>query len=216
MEKKLSRQEREKIQIEQTILQHAENLFRQNGYTNTSMDALSVNCEYTKRTIYRYFTCKEDLYFAVLLKGHIALLEAVKSKTQDGKTGREKIALAFKAYSDFFTQDNSQFDLMSQIKAIKSEKKPNELPYFKKYVDCADSIHKEIITLFMMAGNDKSIRTDVDASQLGFSSIFMLEGFYHMLSLMGDSFTEHFSLNKDQFTEFTLKLIFQLLEDVLK
>lgn len=212
MDNKLSRHEREKLQIEQTILQHAEDLFRRNGYTHTSMDALAESCEYTKRTIYRYFSCKEDLYFAVLLKGHTGLLEKIKTEIPKGNTGYDKIQLSYKAFYDFFIQDNSQFDLMTQIKAIKSEKNPNELPYFQQYAACANAIHQEIISLFIIAHNDKSIRTDVDASLLGFSSVFILEGFYHMLSLIGDSFTDNFSLDMEQFIEFTTRLLFQLLE----
>ncbi|MGB7604569.1 MAG: TetR/AcrR family transcriptional regulator [Lutisporaceae bacterium] len=212
MKNLLSRKEREKIEIEKTILQHAEDLFSLNGYENTSMDALATSCEYTKRTIYRYFTCKEDLYFAVMLKGHTRLFEAIQSENQKGSTGYEKIKLSYKAFSDFYMESSSLFDLMTQIKAIKSKKNPNDLPYFRRYADCIRALYKEILSLFEMAHNDKSIRTDVAASQLGFSSIFLLNGFFHMLSLSGDSFVDFFALDKEQFIGITIKMLFQLLD----
>ena len=102
MEKRLSRQEREKIGIERTILQHAEDLFRINGYENTTMGMLAKSCEYTTRTIYRYFSCKEDLYFAVLLKGHIVLLETVNNIAQSENSAKEKITIRLYPQHDFF------------------------------------------------------------------------------------------------------------------
>lgn len=212
MEKQLSRQEREKAEIEKTILQHAENLFSINGYKNTSMDALSESCEYTKRTIYRYFICKEDLYYAVLLKGHSRLLLSIQEKIKSGNTGYEKIKLVYNAFFDFYKNSGSLFDLMSEIKTTKSKNDLNTLPYYIKYAGCIKIIYKEVISLFEMASCDHSIRTDVEATQLGFSTIFLLNGFIHMLSLCGDSFIEFFSLDKEQFINLTEKLIFQLID----
>lgn len=216
MEKALSRQEREKIEIEKTILHHAENLFSLNGYGNTSMDALAKNCEYTKRTIYRYFTCKEDLYFAVLLRGHVRLLDNIREKIQQGNTGYEKIRLAYDTFFDFYKDSSSIFDLMSEIKSTKSKEDLNTLPYYMKYAECIRTIYKEVISLFEMAACDHSIRTDVEAVQLGFSFIFLLNGFIHMLSLCGDSFMDFFSLDKEQFIAFTGNLLFQLMSGMKK
>lgn len=207
-----SRYAKEKFLTEQTIVQHAEELFSRKGYENTTMDTLAGSCEYTKRTIYRYFTCKEDLYFAVLLYGHERLLEAIRNENQKGNTGFEKIKLSYKAFYDFYLESDVLFDLMTQIKAIKSEKNPNDLPYFQRYIECLRTLYKEIISLFEMAHGDRSIRTDLAASQLGFSSAFLLHGFFHMLSLSGDSFTELFSLDKEQFIGLTMKMIFHLVE----
>ena len=212
MEKRLSRVEREKIQIERTILQHAEDLFKQGGYENTTMGMLAKSCEYTTRTIYRYFSCKEDLYFAVLLKGHIGLLETAKTIAQSDYTGKEKIMLGIQAFRDFHAESGYLFDLMSQIKAIRSKKQPDELPFYQRYEDCAVAIHREFVSFYTLAHEDKSIRTDVDASMFGFSSIFVLNGFFHMLSMTGDRFTRHFSLDMEQFIEFTLKLLLELLD----
>ncbi len=213
MEKQLSRQEREKIEIEKTILQHAENLFSIYGYINTSMDALSESCEYTKRTIYRYFVCKEDLYYAVLLKGHSRLLANIQEKIKYGDTGYEKIKSVYNVFFEFYKNSRFLFDLMSEIKSTKTKKDLNTLPYHIKYSDCIRTLYKEVISLFELASSDHSIRTDVKANQLAFSSIFLLNGFFHMLSLFGDSFMDFFSLDKEQFMIFTEKLMFQLIND---
>ena len=211
MGEKISRQERERMQLIQTVTQHAEDLFRQNGYENTTLDALAENSEYTKRTIYRYFVSKEDLYFAVMLKGHAQLLKSIQTETENGQTGQEKIAMAYKASYDFFNENVWLLDLIAQMKSIESKRDPGELPYFEKYSGCAELIQKEIIALFETAHNDKSIRTDIDPQQLGVSSTFVLNGLFHMFRLYGDRLAGQLDLDKEQFIGFTIKYLFQAL-----
>ena len=212
MEKKMSRQERERLQLIQTVTQHAEDLFRQNGYENTTLDALAESSEYTKRTIYRYFASKEDLYFAVMLKGHMQLLEVIRDEVRRGRDGRDKIALAYKASYGFFNENGWLYDLIAQMASIKSRKNPDELPYYGKYTECLEAIHQEISAMFVLAHEDKSIRTDIDPQQLGFSSTFVLNGLFHMLRLYGDLFTRQVHSDEEQFIGLTFKFLFRALE----
>jgi len=212
MEKKLSRQERERLQLVQTVTQHAEDLFRQNGYENTTLDALAESSEYTKRTIYRYFVSKEDLYFAVMLKDHTQLLGAIREEVGKGRTGQEKITLAYRASLDFYNENGWLFDLAAQMAAIKMKKDPAELPYYEQYSACVELIHKEIVALFVMAHDDKSIRTDIDPQQLGFSSTFILNGLFHMLRLYSGMFAQGAYPDEGQFIEETFKFLYKALE----
>ncbi|NMB20813.1 MAG: TetR/AcrR family transcriptional regulator [Firmicutes bacterium] len=166
MEKQLSRQERERIQLIQTVIECAEDLFSQNGYENTTIDALATKSEYTKRTIYRYFVSKEDICFAVMLQGHMRLLEAMREKTSHGQTGYEKIRMVYQAFDEFFMGNGWLFDLMAHIKYIKSKRNPDELPYFEKYADCLGLIYKEILSLFVMGHDDQSIRLTLPRGNL--------------------------------------------------
>lgn len=211
MDNTISRQIREKNEIEKTIIQHAEVLFSLNGYNSTSMDELATSCEYTKRTIYRYFNCKEDLYFAVLLKGHIKLTKMIRERIQNGKTGYDRIKLVYRTFLEFHTASGPLFDLMTQIKTVSSRKNVHELPYYRRYTECLVILYKEIIPLFELASKENSIRTDIEASQLGFSAVFLLNGFFHMLSLCGDSFLQFFSLDKEQFISITENMLFQMI-----
>jgi|GEM_PF-747817 len=199
----LLRQEREKIKVEKTILQHAEDLFKKCGYDNTTMDTLSKKCEYTKRTIYRYFSCKEDLYFAVLCKGHMEMLTFLKQVAKSDQTGKEKILAATQNMIRLYKESNYLFDLMGQINAVRSQKEEKPLPFYQKYTVCVSDIHKEMISFFMAAHNDKSIRTDINPALLGYASVFVTNGFFHMLSLMGDDFLHYFSPETEQYNEFS-------------
>lgn len=76
---KLTRREREQLEREKLIITKAEELFCKHGFEKkVSMDDLAKESEFTKRTIYRYFTCKEDLFFAVALRGNQRLYDMIK------------------------------------------------------------------------------------------------------------------------------------------
>lgn len=68
MEKNLSKREANKLRKREIIIDTAEKLFLQKDFDTTSMNDISKESHHTKRTIYQYFTSKEDLFYAVALK----------------------------------------------------------------------------------------------------------------------------------------------------
>ncbi len=83
----VSRRERERRRREQDIINVAEELFVENGFESTSMDRIAERAEFTKRTVYQYFNSKEDLFYAVVLKGVKPLLEYIQAAMAKGNTG---------------------------------------------------------------------------------------------------------------------------------
>ncbi|MBN2461832.1 MAG: TetR/AcrR family transcriptional regulator [Candidatus Cloacimonetes bacterium] len=50
------------------ILQAAEKLFLSKGFENVTMQQIALKADFTRRTLYSYFSSKEDLYLAVFFK----------------------------------------------------------------------------------------------------------------------------------------------------
>lgn len=203
----LSRKEREQLQREKDIISKAEELFCKNGFENTSMDDLAREAEYTKRTIYRYFTCKEDLFFAVALRAYRLLLDGIKSRSRSGNTGLEKIRLSYYAYYEFFLKFPQLLQLINSSAMIKSKSADTEVPYRQKYMDFDNLLFKELIQMFFEGKSDGSVRDDLEISQLALSSVFTATGFFQMFSLSGLSFTKHFDLDKDTFVKLTIEMM---------
>ncbi len=202
----LSRHKREKLEREDSIISKAEELFCRYGVEKVSMDILARESEYTKRTIYRYFTGKEDLIFAVALRGYKRLLKMIKTKSRDSKSGLEKVRSAYYAYYDFFCQYPELLKLINTGEALKLGTTEINLPYRQKYMDFDNYLFKELIEMFICGKSDGSIRTDLEMPQLALSSIFSATGFFVMLSMSGDSYTKHFGMNKDAFAKFTIEM----------
>lgn len=81
------RKKKEKEIRRNDIIDAAEKVFFAKGYSNSSMDDIAKAAEFSKRTIYVYFCSKEQLYFAIMVKGYKLLLEKLDSAFLTGNPG---------------------------------------------------------------------------------------------------------------------------------
>jgi len=98
MEKKFSKREANKIKKKEIIIDTAEKLFLEKDFEKTSMDDISKEAGFTKRTIYQYFISKEDLFYAVAFKGTQQFTSICEEAFKNGKNALEKIRILNKAY----------------------------------------------------------------------------------------------------------------------
>ena len=63
------RRKRERERKSNEIIDVAEEIFSLKGFNKTTMDDIAAELELTKPALYRYFQSKEDLYFAVVVRG---------------------------------------------------------------------------------------------------------------------------------------------------
>ncbi|MBN2535260.1 MAG: TetR/AcrR family transcriptional regulator [Spirochaetales bacterium] len=201
--KKLSRREKEKQVREAEIVCAAEKLFYKNGFTSVSMDQIAAAAEFTKRTLYQYFTGKEDLYLAVALKGFQTLFNYCNRAIEKGKNGFEKIKLAFMAYFQFYNDFPEAFRLMNYVGEVKKE----DSPVYKKFLSFDENMFHELASIFEQGKQDGSMRSDIDSKKTAYAIAFILTGFFHELSLAGKTFTGHLELNQEEFCRFALELL---------
>ena len=64
----MSKSQQNATQKQATIVQAALDLFLEQGYAATSMDAVANHAGVTKQTVYRYYPSKEELFTAVMEK----------------------------------------------------------------------------------------------------------------------------------------------------
>ncbi|GAE86696.1 TetR/AcrR family transcriptional regulator [Acetivibrio straminisolvens] len=202
-----SRREREKKARESEILAKAEELFLSKGFDNTSMDDLAKESQYTKRTIYKYFTSKEDLFYAVILRGYERLLAMIDSECSTGKTGFEKVKLACQAYYKFFCKFPELHSLMSLWTTVKAKGNGSDSPFRQKFMNFNQTMFQRLMSLFEDGKADGSICSDYDISELSYSSIFLITSFFHMFSHVGNTYTQNFNLDKERFVSFTINLL---------
>lgn len=206
----LTRREREQQNMIETIIVTAEELFCKQGYDNTSMDDISKAAEYTKRTIYKYFINKEDLFFAVARKAYQQLMSMI-CENIGPSNGFERIRSAYYGYYEFYKQFPQLLQLINMSGMIKSASNNSETPYMLKFMDLDKELFGSILNMFIAGRVDRSIRTDVDLQMLAFSSVYMATGFFQMLSSSGEIYTNHFGMDKDLFVKFSLEMMLETL-----
>jgi TetR/AcrR family transcriptional regulator len=95
------RREREKEQRRNDIINAAEKLFFAKGYDDVSMNDIASDVELSKATLYLYFANKEELFFAIVLRGTLILNSTIKKEVNKAKTGIDKVSGYRKAYYNF-------------------------------------------------------------------------------------------------------------------
>ena len=90
----VSRKEKEIEFKENLIIEAAEKLFLEKGFEKTTMEDIASEADYTKPTLYKYFTCKEEILLAVYMRGWDRSFELLKKSTDSKDKGYDKLLAA--------------------------------------------------------------------------------------------------------------------------
>ncbi|KPK85345.1 MAG: hypothetical protein AMS27_07530 [Bacteroides sp. SM23_62_1] len=85
------RKEREKEQRRNAIIDASERIFFTKGMDHSTMDDVAEEAELSKGTLYLYFKSKEDIQFAIFLRGAAILLGMMQERVSDQKSGYENL-----------------------------------------------------------------------------------------------------------------------------
>ena len=112
---------------QEDIIHAAEKIFFSKGINNATMDEIAMEAEYSKRTIYSYFSSKEQIYDAIISRAYQIFNNSLEEAFQKEhpSNGLEKVILMGKTYLDFINThpkyseamayyDNREEDVLSQ------------------------------------------------------------------------------------------------------
>lgn len=203
MEKNLSKRESNKAQKKETFLSAAEKLFIQKGFENTSIDEVAKEAGLTKRTLYQYFVNKEDLFYAVALKGVKQLLTAYEGAMKKGNTTLEKISLGNKAYLKFYEDNIGMFRLINYTPANRQNSELS--PHFKEIM-VLDGVRMKYFMDFMIEGKkDGSIRPGLDMKKAIFFAFYSAFSLLYTVSSTGVLW-EALDFDEHEFLEFSFDM----------
>lgn len=202
----MTRRCREKLLRENEIVAAAEKVFLGKGFETASMDEIAKAAQFTKRTLYQYFENKEDLYFAVVLKGFKRLFAYLAEAADETQCGYIRIEQTCRGYYRFFKDNPDTFRTFSywghvKKKADAESKRKYELAEFNNLM------FKSVAEVIDKGKADGSIKPELDSDKAAFSLVFMLTGFMNQLSATGESFTKHFSLDIEDFSLYSINLL---------
>lgn len=205
MQKITSKREMNKTQKRAALLEAAEKLFLQNGFDNTSIEDIAAEARLTKRTLYQYFLSKEDLYFAVALKGARMLLEVFTSEMEEGATALEKIRLANRAHLKFYKEHFGLFRILNYKPSnqMNCEASPNfreleeidraRLHYYARFVEEARA--------------DGSISPGIDARKAVFFAVYSAFSLLYAMAALDKGMWAALGLQENDFLDFSFDMI---------
>lgn len=210
MGKILSKREQNKVQKKASLIDAAERLFSQKGFDGTSIDDVAKEAGLTKRTLYQYFTSKEDLFFAVTLKGGRQLTADYEEAFGAGNTALEKIRSANQAYLQFYRENMGMFQLLNYQPT--NQQNCAASPYFMEMMKLNGVRIAHYMELVNMGKADGSINPELDIRKAIFFAFFSAFSLLFAVSSQDKSMWAMMELDESDFLNFS----FDLLADALK
>ena len=214
LENNISRREREKQARKIEIINAAEDLFFADGFENTSMDVIAKKAQFTKRTLYQYFINKEDLFYAVVLRGVEQLDQYFRKALDNGKTALEKIRLSNRAFYQFYKDHPITFRMIYYKPSNNSNRDAS--PHYQEIMRMQDLTFQNYAAVIEGGKKDGSIRNDLDAKKAAHFAIFSTIGFLIDMSDINDAYWKKYNLEKEDFILFSCDLLADSVSSKLK
>lgn len=106
------RQERDREELRQSILDAAQELFVAEGYRNVSIRKIAEKVEYSPAALYSYFPSKDDLFFALAEEGFRKLFAFTNDPAAMSGDPLSAIRDGFLRYHQFSRKHPEYFELM--------------------------------------------------------------------------------------------------------
>jgi TetR/AcrR family transcriptional regulator len=107
------RKVREKEQRRNDIVDAAERIFFSKGVWTATMDDVATAAELSKGTLYLYFKNREELYYAINLRGLRILNGIFTEAFRKGRNGLEKVFFIGRAFLRFSREHPDYFNALS-------------------------------------------------------------------------------------------------------
>lgn len=156
--------EKEREQRRLYILDTAEALFFERGFTGVTMEEIAQKVGLNKATIYLYFEDKDSLFFAIVLRKVRMLQEIYRNCAEQKIDGREKSRRMGVAFFDFARENPDYFRLLCTTGPERFRAKENSLAQAIR-----ELLGKELCLLsdVLQEGiDDGSIRDDLDPLEM--------------------------------------------------
>jgi AcrR family transcriptional regulator len=210
MEENFTKREANKVHKKEVFIKAAEALFVEKGFENTSVEEIVKRAGLTKRTLYQYFQSKEDLYYAVALKGARLLAKACFDALECGKNARDKIRLINLAHLSFYKEYPDLFRILNYLPANRQNTEAS--PYYQEVRQIDAARIRSLGALSETALSDGSINPNLDMQRAIFFGFFSAFSMLYTVAFTDKSVWQALSMDEDEF----LKFSFNLFTDALK
>ncbi|MBF4695885.1 TetR/AcrR family transcriptional regulator [Fusibacter ferrireducens] len=102
------------------ILKVAKTCFEEHGFNQTSMDYLAQQCDLTKRTVYKYYRSKDELYFDLVCES-FKKFESKYLTIDASMSALDQINTLMDCYIEFFEESPFLANLMVTRKVYEQE-----------------------------------------------------------------------------------------------
>ncbi len=199
------RKEREKLKRRNDIIDAAEKAFFSSGFESATMDEIAQMAELSKGTLYLYFKSKEDLQFAIFMRGSDILMKMMRENLSTGSNGYQRLLELANSFIRFSREERNYFSLFmyyesSRMEALNIDQDQLQI-YLKEDSPLALVTHQVIRGI-----QDGSLRDDLSAEVFSATLWSQMLGVLIVLNNKADLY-EIFNLKADEILQTHLELV---------
>lgn len=191
-----SRKERDLERKRNEILDTAEKLFFSQGYEKTSINDIAAESEFSKGTIYLYFTGKSEIYLAIANRSLDIILDMMKTGVDPNQSGANQLRKGFHVFLDFLNKYPDYFKMWIYSVRYIEPKLYLEHPLGN---ECRQK-ERQLMMLNMNAVikglQDGSIKSDAPPPLVALSSLIFSRGLHQFLLEGGDLMITAYGVSK--------------------
>jgi len=194
------RKEREREQRRNDILDSAEVVIFKQGIDHATMDAIAEKAELSKATLYLYFESKEEIYFALFLRGHDKLFELIINETENIADIQIKLKMYLSTVMAFKKKYPNYFDAIFyfMIRDININK---ESEYFRQHKENNTMLLNKWVELIEQGKSQGQIRKDLNPVSVAIIQWIQLIGFLKTYPVVHDKIKDEFDVTEDSLIE---------------
>jgi AcrR family transcriptional regulator len=175
------RRDRERKGREKNIIDTAERLFLEKGFEASSMEEIAREAGFTKRTVYQYFSSKEELLFAVAVR-QLSKTDFVPLPDKQNRTTTAQEWLR-KSCEDFFlTCRESPVETTFVNRAFSIMDSAAEGTWKSVFESRTMEYYRTIMVSMQEGIAEGSMRADLDPEKAAFAFLCVLTDFVKYLS----------------------------------
>ena len=198
---------REKVARMDLILDSAERLFVEKGFTNTSINDIAEAADFSRTSIYQYFSGKEEIYLRILERYTGLLTRSVIKATANVSTAPEKIRVFLGAMRRMIRERPSFFTLYF---IERHQVEPRLSAELRTRLNAERRVLENVFRDFYRRGIEKGEVRNIDvkdASNLFFAQITGM-------MLLHEYYGNEFDVTLDEHLEKSLQLYLEFVEKV--
>lgn len=166
------------------IVQVAARIFATNGYETSSLSDLAKEIGISKAAIYHYFTTKQDIYDAIIIRVLSGLTEYVGARVDEQTTAPDKLLTFMREHAAFFERHYNEF--VSMLVGFNGMATPE----FKQEAMRHRADHELLLRRILDQGVEEGTFTDIDPVVVGRAVLSMLNWMVRWFRPGGDSRAE--------------------------
>jgi Transcriptional regulator len=200
------RRELERKARENSIIDTAERLFQERGFDGSPVEEIAREAGFTKRTVYQYFSSKEELLFAVAVRQLSKTdFTPLPEKAERSLTAQEWLK---KSCDDFFlTCMNNTSETAFVNRAFTILESAENGTWKQTFVNRTMEYYRIIMEIMQAGIAEGSIRADLEPEKAAFAFLSVLTDFIRYLSAGTDTNSAYRPLPAQELFRYSLDML---------